>query len=214
MNDIWGGNLELLTGIRNYWGSLDILGNTRFFLYKKHKQKHRARISSFSIVSLRNSVVNIRMSVDLDPIKMFLTNKKARNDSRESLSSGVWLGSHYPLVCNGWGVILQQCDMTPRSFLEELRLTTTPVIVCNAFSSKVCLPVRNLPLVTLSTTSWKNEYTRRSTVSSIEWWCRGMAVKQIDVRRVKANGVLRRRTSAQLLRIWSPHLFTRTCYSQ
>ena len=64
-------------GSREY-GFLGAGRYTRFFLYKKHKyKKHRARIPSFSIVNLRNSVVNYRKSVDLDPIEMFLINKKA-----------------------------------------------------------------------------------------------------------------------------------------
>ena len=52
--------------------------NTHFFLYKKHKyKKHRARISSFSIANLRNSIINYGKSLELDPIQMFLIKKKA-----------------------------------------------------------------------------------------------------------------------------------------
>ena len=52
--------------------------NTHFFIYKKHKcKKHKARILLFSIVNLRNPVVNYRKLEDLEPIEMFLINNKS-----------------------------------------------------------------------------------------------------------------------------------------
>ena len=52
--------------------------NTHFFIYKKHKcKKHKARILLFSIVNLRNPVVNYKKLVDLDPIEMFLIDNKS-----------------------------------------------------------------------------------------------------------------------------------------
>ena len=52
--------------------------NAHFFIYKKHKcKKHKARILLFSIVNLRNPVVNYKKLVDLDPIEMFLIDNKS-----------------------------------------------------------------------------------------------------------------------------------------